>query len=110
MSWRRALAGVFALALALRAAFVLWAPGVVSGDALWHAARAWGIANGHGYVDLDGSPSIAWMPGWSLLLGGLYALFGQARACALASVQQRTTGHVQAHRGTSRSARRPSSE
>ena len=73
---RRGLLAVFALGLALRAAFVWWAPGVVSGDDLWHHARAVGIAHGAGYVNLNGAPSIAWMPGWSLLLGGLYALFG----------------------------------
>jgi 4-amino-4-deoxy-L-arabinose transferase-like glycosyltransferase len=76
---------IFALALALRAGFVLWAPGVVSGDGLWHNARAVGIAGGVGYVNLDGSPSIAWMPGWSLLLGGLYALFGVHLALGFAT-------------------------
>ncbi|MGH0028635.1 MAG: ArnT family glycosyltransferase [Myxococcota bacterium] len=81
----RGLLGVFALALLLRAAFVAWAPGIPTGDDLWHNARALGLANGVGYVNLDGSPSIAWMPGWPLLLAGLYALFGPHTGLGLAA-------------------------
>lgn len=73
----RPLLGLFAGALAVRVAFVLWAPGEASGDALWHHLRAVGLARGVGYVNMNGSPSIAWMPGWSLLLAALYWSFGE---------------------------------
>jgi hypothetical protein len=78
-------AAIFLLAPVFRAAFVFWAPGVVSGDDLWHNARCETLANGAGYIDVDGSPSIVWMPGWSLLLAGLYALFGAHLALGFAA-------------------------
>jgi 4-amino-4-deoxy-L-arabinose transferase-like glycosyltransferase len=73
---RRQLLLLTTAALAIRLCFVLWAPGELSGDALWHYTRAKGLAHGAGYVNLTGNPSIAWMPGWSLLLAGLYVLLG----------------------------------
>lgn len=65
-------------ALAIRAGFVAWAPGEISGDALWHHTRAVLLASGAGYVNMNGNPSVAWMPGWSLLLALLYLPFGAA--------------------------------
>jgi hypothetical protein len=82
---QRVLWAIFLGALLVRAGFAWWAPGIPTGDDLWHHGRAVGIAHGAGYVDLDGSPSVAWMPGWSLWLGGLYALFGVHPTLGLAS-------------------------
>lgn len=76
LSPRSALLVLAGLALVVRAGFVAFSPGVLVGDALWHHTRAVAVAHGAGYVNMNGSPSIAWMPGWSLLLAGLYALLG----------------------------------
>ncbi len=65
-----------AVALAARIGFVCWAPGGVSGDAFWYHFYALQILGGAGYSYLDGSPVVVWMPGWSLLLAGLYAALG----------------------------------
>lgn len=66
----------FALALAVRLPFVLWAPGVPGADGAFYHQYARILAAGAGFVNLDGSPHIRWMPGWPLVLGGLYRLFG----------------------------------
>lgn len=60
--------------LALRLAFILWAPGEVTGDARWYHTYASFLARGMGYVELDGSPAVQWMPGWPLLLAAVYSL------------------------------------
>jgi len=67
---------IFAAAFLLRLAFVLWAPGEPAADGIFYRAYAEHIARGWGYVDLDGSPVVRWMPGWPLLLGALYRVFG----------------------------------
>jgi 4-amino-4-deoxy-L-arabinose transferase-like glycosyltransferase len=44
------------------------------------AARA--LADGRGYVHLDGTPTAFWPPGYSLLLAAGYAVFGQSLGVA----------------------------
>jgi len=73
---------IFAGALLLRLAFVLWAPGEPAADGIFYRAYGEHIARGWGYVDLDGSPVVRWMPGWPLLLGGLYRVFGSGTLVA----------------------------
>ncbi len=73
---RRTAAGVFALALAARLSLVLLAPGVPTGDGFIYQQYARAIAAGDGYVNLDGSPAIMWMPGWPGFLAGIYSVFG----------------------------------
>jgi hypothetical protein len=65
-------AAIVGAALLLRLGFVLWAPGQLSGDALYYHAAAVALSQGAGYVELDGSPSIRWMPGWPVLVSALY--------------------------------------
>ncbi len=64
-------------AFALRLGFVLWAPGQPTGDGIFYSLYARDLALGKGYVNLDGSPAVRWMPGWPLLLAGVYAVFGE---------------------------------
>jgi len=82
---RRPAVAVFALALLLRAAFVLWAPDEPAADGIFYRIYAENIARGWGYIDLDGSPVVRWMPGWSFLLSALYTLFGSATQVATAA-------------------------
>jgi 4-amino-4-deoxy-L-arabinose transferase-like glycosyltransferase len=67
---------VFAAALTLRLVFVAWSPGVPAADGFFYHQYGGLIASGSSYVNLDGSPAIRWMPGWPLLLGALYRIFG----------------------------------
>lgn len=69
-------ASIVALGLGLRIAFVAWAPRELSGDALHYHLHAVSIADGRGYVELDGSPSVRWMPGWPFALSALYRALG----------------------------------
>jgi len=80
---RRSATALFGGAFLLRLAFVLWAPGEPSADGIFYHAYGDHIARGWGYVDLDGSPVVRWMPGWPLLLGGLYRLFGTSTLVAI---------------------------
>jgi 4-amino-4-deoxy-L-arabinose transferase-like glycosyltransferase len=80
---RRSATALFGGAFLLRLAFVLWAPGEPSADGIFYHAYGDHIARGWGYVDLDGSPVVRWMPGWPLLLGGLYRLFGTSPLVAM---------------------------
>jgi 4-amino-4-deoxy-L-arabinose transferase-like glycosyltransferase len=80
---RRSATALFGGALLLRLAFVLWAPGEPSADGIFYHAYGGHIARGWGYVDLDGSPVVRWMPGWPLLLGGLYRVFGSSTLVAM---------------------------
>ena len=82
---RRAVAVLFAAALGVRLAFVLWAPGVPTGDGFLYHLYAKSIAAGDGYTNLDGSPGILWMPGWPAYLAALYRVFGDAGRVALLS-------------------------
>jgi arylsulfatase A-like enzyme/4-amino-4-deoxy-L-arabinose transferase-like glycosyltransferase len=67
---------LFGVALALRLGFVAWAPRVPGADGVSYHGYAQSLMLGMGYVNPDGSPGITWMPGWPLLLAGLYRLFG----------------------------------
>ena len=55
---------VAALATLLRAGFVAWVPGTLSGDGWFYHYLSFPIAEGRGYLTFDGSPAIQWMPGW----------------------------------------------
>ncbi len=77
------LGAIFALAFALRLAFVLWAPGQPSGDGLFYHAHAVDLLAGHGYVNLDRSPANTWMPGWPVLLAVVYLVFGEHPTAAM---------------------------
>jgi 4-amino-4-deoxy-L-arabinose transferase-like glycosyltransferase len=70
------LAALFALAFAARLAFVIWAPGVPEGDGYFYHHYASFMRQGYGYMNMDGSPGIIWMPGWPAFLSALYAAFG----------------------------------
>jgi 4-amino-4-deoxy-L-arabinose transferase-like glycosyltransferase len=74
---------IFAAALLLRLAFVLWAPAEPAADGIFYHAYGQNIARGWGYIDLDGSPVVRWMPGWPLLLGALYSVFGTSTLVAV---------------------------
>jgi hypothetical protein len=80
---RRSATALFGGAFLLRLAFVLWAPGEPSADGIFYHAYGDSIARGWGYIDVDGSPVVRWMPGWPLLLGGLYRLFGTSTLVAM---------------------------
>jgi arylsulfatase A-like enzyme len=64
------------VAAALRLGFVAWAPRVPSADGRTYHGFAEVLMRGMGYVNPDGSPAIMWVPGWPLLLAGLYRVFG----------------------------------
>ena len=83
---RRAGLAIFALALLLRVAFVLWAPAEPTGDGLFYHQHARDLMSGNGYVNLDRSPANTWMPGWPAFLALLYTLFGfEPRVAMLAN-------------------------
>ncbi len=67
---------IVVLAALLRLAFVWWSPRELSGDAYHYHLSALMLTQGGGYTDIDGSPSIRWMPGWPYLLSGFYTVFG----------------------------------
>jgi 4-amino-4-deoxy-L-arabinose transferase-like glycosyltransferase len=76
VNFRSGVIAVLASALLLRLAFALWVPVHPTGDALWYHNYATTLASGLGYIELDWSPAIRWMPGWPVFLGALYAVFG----------------------------------
>jgi hypothetical protein len=67
---------LFALATTVRLACVAWAPGRPTGDGLFYEIFGQFIAKGAGYVNLDGSPHIQWMPGWPYVIAAVYSAFG----------------------------------
>jgi 4-amino-4-deoxy-L-arabinose transferase-like glycosyltransferase len=71
-----AVLAIGAVALALRLGFVAWAPDGLVGDARAYDQQARILLAGRGYVHLDGSPAVRWMPGWPATIAGLYRLFG----------------------------------
>lgn len=75
---RRPVASVFAVALLLRLAFVFWAPDEPAADGIFYRIYAENIARGWGYIDVDGSPVVRWMPGWPFFLSALYTFIGSA--------------------------------
>jgi 4-amino-4-deoxy-L-arabinose transferase-like glycosyltransferase len=83
MIGRNTTLALFAAALLPRLVFVLWAPGEPAADGQFYHAYGEHFARGWGYVDVDGSPVVRWMPGWPMLLGGLYWVFGSGTHVAL---------------------------
>lgn len=69
---------LFALALAVRLTWVLAVrrAGFAFNDALMYHTTAINLSDGKGYVPLTGGPTARWPPGFSTLLGGIYAVFG----------------------------------
>ena len=65
---------LFVLFIAIRAAICLL-PLEPFSDAAWYMNRARAIAEGAGYSE-GGVPTAFWPPGWPLLLGVLFKLFG----------------------------------
>lgn len=73
------LALVVAAALLLRLAWVLvtrWEP-LFDDDAYRYDFAARALADGLGYVHLEGYPTAFWPPGYSLLIAALYVVFGE---------------------------------
>ena len=70
--------GVLGLAFALRLTMVLLGRDVPLNDALAYHVLGDSIARGDGYTNLDGSPAIKWVPGWSAMLAAVYAVFGNS--------------------------------
>ena len=66
MIGRRTALAIFAAAFLPRLVFVLWAPGEPAADGIFYRIYGEAIARGWGYVDVDGSPVVRWMPGWPL--------------------------------------------
>ena len=75
---------IFIVALAVRLAFVLWAPGEPTGDGFFYHLYAYDLVAGNGYVNVDRSPANTWMPGWPALLAAFYAVFGVHAKAAMA--------------------------
>lgn len=81
--WSRIWAPAFGLALAIRLAFAGLAPGRPAADGFFYDQYARLLLQGAGYVNLDGSPAIRWMPGWPAVLSTLYRVFGDAPVVAM---------------------------
>ena len=78
VSDRRVLAGILALALALRVAVaVAWQP-ALGGDAEDYDRLAAGVAAGRGYVDTRGQPTAWRPPGYPAFLATVYQLAGDS--------------------------------
>lgn len=72
----KALLGILGLAFTLRLIIALLGPEVVTSDAIFYKYHAQSIAAGRGYVNMDGSPVIKWMPGWAATLAAFFTVFG----------------------------------
>lgn len=83
VSRRRDAAIVFSMAVLLRIAFVLWAPGEPVGDGMFYHQHALDLMQGNGYVNLDRSAANTWMPGWSAWLSVVYSVFGPVPGVAM---------------------------
>jgi len=78
------LALVVSIGFALRLAWVAftdWQP-LPDDDAFRYDFAARALANGEGYIHLDGSPTAFWPPGYPLLLATAYRFFGEQVAVA----------------------------
>lgn len=74
------LVAVLSAAFLLRLVWVAlspWEP-LPGDDAFRYDFAARALAEGHGYIHLNGAPTAFWPPGYPLLLAGAYALFGQS--------------------------------
>lgn len=69
---------VGSVALVARLAWVLAVrrPGFAFNDAIMYHTTAMSLRAGDGYVPLTGGPTARWPPGYSTLLGAVYAVFG----------------------------------
>ncbi len=76
---------MFALALSLRLAFVAWAPGVPDADGRFYHIYARTLLKTGAYQEIDGSPAIRWMPGWPVVLAGIYSAFGDEPKAGMAA-------------------------
>ncbi len=70
------LVGIAAAGAAVRIPFVLWAPGVPTGDGFFYHLLALQMLAGQGFVSPDGSPGILWPPAWPALMALVYWLAG----------------------------------
>lgn len=82
-AWLREQAGALTLILVLAftlricwIAFSGWNP-TPDDDAFRYDFTARALANGLGYIHLNGEPTAFWPPGYPLLLAGAFSLFGQ---------------------------------
>jgi len=102
MIGRNSTLALFAAALLPRLLFVFWAPGEPAADGQFYHSYGEHIARGWGYIDVDGSPVVRWMPGWPMLLGGLYAIFGSGTQVALVAnaIMDAATAALVARLGT----------
>lgn len=84
-NWRRCLAAVFLLALAVRC-YAVWAyPAEPVADAADYQRLAAGLVQGLGYVGEGGTPTAWRPPGYPFFLAGVYTLFGVSAAAARAA-------------------------
>lgn len=75
--------GLVGLALCIRLIYVGWAPHVPWADGRFYHLYAVSMSHGSAYINVDGSPAIRWMPGWPVLLAGLYRLFGASASVGM---------------------------
>lgn len=68
----------FTVALALRVAFVIAVerPSFGFNDAFFYHSFGKSLAEGRGYVRIDGTPTAQWPPGWGFVLSLLYRITG----------------------------------
>ncbi len=65
-------------ALAIRVAWILFARTIPISDFAEYDARGWGIAEGRGFVDANGSPSSFQGLGYPAFLAGVYLVWGHS--------------------------------
>jgi 4-amino-4-deoxy-L-arabinose transferase-like glycosyltransferase len=75
--------GLLGLGLCIRLVYVGWAPHVPWADGRFYHLYAVSMSHGSPYINVDGSPAIRWMPGWPVLLAGLYRLFGASASVGM---------------------------
>ncbi len=75
--------GLVGLGLCIRLVYVGWAPHVPWADGRFYHLYAVSMSHGSAYINVDGSPAIRWMPGWPMLLAGLYRLFGASASVGM---------------------------
>ena len=83
ISWL-ALAGICALAAAVRIAWDINIHALMMSDFQYYFEKAVSVATGHGYTN-GPYPTAFWPPGYSIFLAGIMSVFGQSVAVARAS-------------------------
>ena len=78
---------IFALALALRLAYIAYAPPIVFGDLAELSRLGCSLASGQGYTGLHGDPTAYFPPGYPAFLAAIYAVTGCDELVAVAVVQ-----------------------